>query len=186
MSFLVLTYSIVSSAAAILSHLSDPKRAWKCFLTGRPRAMACISLRSETSSYNECHNTINAGFLTEKSVHERVVASSSEVNHVQPGICRDEPSGTIGRMMSSPIALCSANSIIDISPRGRSEGGKHAWSPHGPSVALKLSYSPPTKDESDFETEEELALNLAFNCLEGKKGETGGEPSEWDRLEMEM
>lgn len=102
------------------------------------------------------------------------------------GICRGDLSDTISRTTSSPIYLRSAKNIDDISSQSKSAGEEHAWNPHSPPVASRPSYSPPTEDDSDFEMGQQFAPSRTFNHLEGKKGRTGEETSEWDGLEMEM
>ena len=179
-------YPVVSQAAAILSHLAPSARGGTSLPEDRALWPAYLSGGKLHPATSATTTPINGAFATEKSVREHAVISASDVKNFRPGVFsvgRSQPSGTISGTTSTPITLCSAKSITGIS---KSEGGEHAWNSHSPSVTSRLSCSPPTEDESDFEMEEASVLNRTFDCLEGKKLDAAGETSEWDGMEMEM
>jgi len=133
---------------------------------------------------------LNRSSYSSLRVHEYAVTSTSGIKHVRPGVFsigrNDIGDSSISRTTSSPIDLRSAKNFGGISSRSKSEGVEHAWNPRSPPVTSRLSYSPPTEDDSDFEMDEQSPPNHTFNHSEGKTGESGGKTSEWDGLEMEM
>lgn len=199
-------------AAAILSHLGPSTRGgaslpedralWPAYLSGgklypttstatTPINAALTTGRSPLSMSSSLPDSprINRPFHSPPRVHVYAVTPTSGFKHVRPGmlgVYRGDLSDTISRTTSSPVDLRSAKNIDGISSRSKSEGGEHAWNPHSPSVASRPPYSPPTEDDSDFEMDDQFTPNRTFNHLEGNKGGTGEEASEWDGLEMEM
>jgi len=175
-------------AAAILSHLAPSARGGSSLPEDRALWPAYLSGGNLHLTPSATTTPMNAALSAEESVHEHAVISTSNVDHVRPDVYsvgRSEFSRAMSRTTSFPIALRSAKNTTNSPPRSKSEGGDRGWNSHNPSVASTLSYFPPTKDESDFEMEEEPTLNRTFERLEGKE-ETGGGAAGWDGLEMEM
>lgn len=203
---------VVSQAAAILSHLAPSARGgtslpedrglWPAYLSGgtlRPTTSAMTTPINATliaekpspviSSSLPNSSELNRSYSLPR-VHELAVTSTNVTKHLRPGafnICGNDPGdSSISRTTSSPIDLRSAKNVGGISSRSNSEGGGHAWHPHSCSVISRSSYSPPTDDDSDFEMNEQPALDLSFDHSGGTREESGGKGSEWDGLEMEM
>lgn len=148
-------------------------------VTEKPFLSTPSSLPNSSQLSRSSHPTLR--------VHEYAVTSARDVKHVRPGVFsvdRNDLYSSISRTASSPIGLHSVTNAGGISSRSKSDG---AWNPYDPLVASRSSYSPPTEDDSDFEMDEQSALDHTNHSRRKRLGEeTVGKTSEWDGLEMEM